>query len=64
MNRQFNAVCILLALVMAAQVHAEPPTLGIGLSKYAYREPSLGVANDGWLGIAQAKWAPDKRIKN
>ena len=54
-----------LALVISSQVHAEQPTLGIGLSKYAYREPSLGVAHDGWLGIAQAKWAPDNlRIKN
>jgi hypothetical protein len=46
-------------------VFAESFTWGIGLSNYAYREPSLRVANDGWLGIAQAKWAPeDLRIKN
>ena len=65
MKQQSIAACIFLALVTSAQVHAEQPTLGIGLSKYAYREPSLGVANDGWLGIAQAKWAPDNlRIKN
>ena len=65
MNRQSIAAFILLALVTSAQVHAEPPIVGVGLSKYAYREPSLGVANDGWLGIAQAKWAPDNlRIKN
>ena len=64
-NRQPISAFILLALVMTAQVHAEPPTVGIGLSKYGYREPSLGVAHDGWLGIAQAKWAPDNlRIKN
>jgi len=65
MKRQPIAETILLALAISAQVHAEPPTVGIGLSKYAYREPSLGVAHDGWLGIAQAKWAPDNlRIKN
>ena len=65
MKQQSIAACIFLALVTSAQVHAEQPTLGIGLSKYAYREPSLGVANDGWLGIAHAKWAPDNlRIKN
>jgi len=44
---------------------ADTPSLGIGLSQYAYREPSLGVMQDGWLGIAQAKWAPDNlRFKN
>jgi len=44
---------------------ADIPSLGIGLSQYAYREPSLGVMQDGWLGIAQAKWAPDNlRFKN
>jgi hypothetical protein len=46
-------------------VHAESFTWGIGLSKYAYRESSLRVTNDGWLGIAQAKWAPEElRFKN
>jgi len=64
-KQQPITACILLALAICAQVHAEAPTVGIGLSKYAYREPSLGVAHDGWLGIAQAKWAPDNlRIKN
>ena len=44
---------------------ADTPSLGIGISQYAYREPSLGVMQDGWLGIAQAKWAPDNlRFKN
>ena len=50
---------------LAITAYADSPTLGVGLSRYAYREPSLGVANDGWLGIAQAKWSPDNlRIKN
>lgn len=44
---------------------ADTPSLGIGISQYAYREPSLGVMQDGWLGIAQAKWAPDNlRFEN
>jgi hypothetical protein len=44
---------------------ADTPSLGIGISQYAYREPSLGVMQDGWLGIAQAKWTPDNfRFKN
>ena len=44
---------------------ADTPSLGIGISQYAYREPSLGVMQDGWLGIAPAKWAPDNlRFKN
>jgi hypothetical protein len=44
---------------------ADTPSLGIGITQYAYREPSLGVMQDGWLGIAQAKWAPDNlRFKN
>ena len=49
----------------AWSAHADIPTLGIGISQYAYREPSLGVMQDGWLGIAQAKWTPDNfRFKN
>jgi len=65
MNRLPLATVALSALAFSAQVHAEQPTFGIGLSKYAYREPSLGVAHDGWLGIAQGKWAPDNlRFKN
>jgi hypothetical protein len=49
----------------AWSAHADTPSLGIGISQYAYREPSLGVMQDGWLGIAQAKWAPDNlRFKN
>jgi hypothetical protein len=34
---------------------ADTPSLGIGISQYAYREPTLGVMQDGWLGIAKAK---------
>jgi len=71
MNRQlsffqyaYGVACIAIS-TCATNAYAEPPTVGVGLSKYAYREPSLGVANDGWLGIAQAKWSPDNlRIKN
>ena len=71
MNRQlsffrfaYGVACIAFS-TCATSAYADSPTVGVGLSKYAYREPSLGVANDGWLGIAQAKWAPDNlRIKN
>jgi hypothetical protein len=64
-NRLSIFTCSLLTLMCSQQAYAEPPTLGLGLSKYAYREPSLGVAHDGWLGIAQGKWAPDNlRFKN
>ena len=60
-----NFVLITFLGTCAWSALADIPSLGIGLSQYAYREPSLGVMQDGWLGIAQAKWAPDNlRFKN
>jgi len=60
-----NFVLITFLGTFAWSALADTPSLGIGLSQYAYREPSLGVMQDGWLGIAQAKWAPDNlRFKN
>ena len=39
--------------------HADTPTLGVGISKLTYREPSLDVTHDAWLPTVQAQWAPD-----
>ena len=60
----YGALCVSISALVVPAL-ADSPTVGIGFSKYAYREPSLGVAHDGWLGIVNAKWAPDNlRIKN
>ncbi len=60
-----QCVAVFFVGAYAAGALAEAPSFGIGISQYAYREPSLGVTQDGWLGIAQAKWAPDNlRIQN
>lgn len=39
--------------------HADSPSIGLGVSKLTYREPSLGVTHDAWLPTLQGRWAPD-----
>jgi len=64
-RRFFHGIASVLLSSCGLPVQADSPTLGLGLTQYAYREPSLGVTQDGWLGTVQARWAPDNfRIRN
>jgi hypothetical protein len=57
--QNFLTVFVMFTFGAVLCAHADTPSLGLGISQLAYREPSIGVAHKAWLPILHGRWAPD-----
>jgi len=59
-HKIFLRICIALCTAFAnSATHADASSLGFGVSKLTYREPSLDVTHEAWLPTLQGQWTPD-----
>lgn len=57
--QKFLKVFVMGTLGTVLNAHPDSPSLGLGVSKLTYREPSIGVTHEAWLPTLQGHWRPE-----